>query len=342
MTNQKTIAIICSLSDVASVNIKDNLLKAATWTVKELPSEDAMKEALSLFPPTEPSEETMPSAHEFLGTNLFTGIFELQASDVLFRLILLDGKHIFQDRLDLRLKHLNMPADQIIFASKHRSKSETKALTVHPTGNAGESALGGFPQSLSVPMPLEMKKMILAMADLNERLGLAFDVTMEVTHHGPTALSVPSMFAEIGSTENEWGIPLAGEIIAQSILSLSSDFGFDLTRSDTYLELVSDPVLAVGFGGGHYAERQTKDLFRTKLAFGHIFPKHQLDVLTETVVSDAFLKTGANIAFFDKKSMKGDDRRRLFEMISAMGYRVLSDKEAAAEFGLCRFDEAGD
>ncbi|WNY26059.1 D-aminoacyl-tRNA deacylase [Methanolapillus millepedarum] len=340
MTNQKTVAVICSLSDAASVNIKDNLLKIADWKPKELPTAERMKEALSLFLPTAPSEDSMPSAHEMTGTNLLTGIFELQTSDLLFRLIFLDGKHIFQDRLDLRLKHLNIPADLIIFASKHRSKSETRALTVHPTGNAGESALGGYPKALSIPMPLEMKKMILALNDLNQRLGLLFDVTMEVTHHGPTELLVPSMFAEIGSTENEWGIPLAGEIVAKSILSLSSDF--DFVPMNDFSPLLSDPVFAVGFGGGHYAQRPTKYLFRTRLAFGHIFPKHQLEFLTEPVVKDAFLKTGANVAFFDKKSMKGDDRRRLFDMISAMGFQVLNDKEALAEFGLDEFKEEPD
>ena len=54
-----------------------------------------------------------------------------------------------------------------------------------------------------------MKSILMEMKRLAEQKGLKYDVTLEVTHHGPTELSVPSLYAEIGSTEIQWKDPEA-------------------------------------------------------------------------------------------------------------------------------------
>ena len=84
---------------------------------------------------------------------------------------------------------------------------------------------------------------------------MKYDVTLEVTHHGPTELSVPSLYAEIGSTETQWKDPEAGEVVAKAILAVS-------------LEKVP---AGLGFGGGHYAMRQTGLLLKPEFLLGTIF-----------------------------------------------------------------------
>ena len=123
-------------------------------------------------------------------------------SDGKFRLVEIEELHVFQDGLDKKLEAAGLPASLIIFASKHRSKEEINSLTVHCTGNPSEEArLGGRPKELAVSSPAAMKSILTEMKRLAEEKGLKYDVTLEVTHHGPTELSIPSLYAEIGSTE---------------------------------------------------------------------------------------------------------------------------------------------
>src|SRR5208337_602698 len=46
-----------------------------------------------------------------------------------------------------------------------------------------------------------------------------YRVSYEVTHHGPTSLSIPLFFDETASTEKEWGDPVAGRAVAEAVLS---------------------------------------------------------------------------------------------------------------------------
>ena len=41
---------------------------------------------------------------------------------------------------------------------------------------------------------------------------------IEVTNHGTTALEIPLVFMELGSTKKEWTIKEAGELVGKSIL----------------------------------------------------------------------------------------------------------------------------
>ncbi|MDR2944849.1 MAG: D-aminoacyl-tRNA deacylase [Methanosarcinales archaeon] len=334
MTKTKIITLMCSLPDSAGVNIKDRLLETEAWTKKETPPIEKMKEALNRYPFSIPALYAEEKGKEL--SNLFTEIYELEIGKTLFRLISLDGRTIFQDYLDKRLEFLGYKSDLIVFLSKHKSQSETKALTAHVSGNYAGADFGGRPHSLPVPAPLEMKKLLLVMDRLNNETGLGYDVTFEVTHHGPTELDTPSLFVEIGSTEKEWANAAPGAVVAKAVLSLAelNKSGAADERALQEANLLENNVIAVAFGGGHYGERQTAGIFRTKLAFGHMFPKYQLEMITEELILAAFEKTGATIAFFDKKSMRGPDRRRITEILEKNGILILNDKEAAAEYGV--------
>ena len=329
----KTITLMCCLPDLASVNIKDRLLELEKWTRVETPPMEKMTEALAMYPISTSALYSESEEKKF--TNLFTEVYELARNGILFRMFLIDGRVIFQDYLDKRLSFLGYESDLIVFLSKHKSQSETKALTAHPTGNYADAQYGGLPDSFCTPAPVEMKKLLLTMDRLNIETDLNYDVTFEVTHHGPTEIEIPSLFVEIGSTEAEWVDQKPGVIVAKAVLSLA-DTEDDLLKNERTAKeahLLQNQAIAVAFGGGHYGERQTANIFRTRLTFGHMFPKYQLGVITEEVIQKAFEKTGTDLAFFDKKSMKGQDRHRITEILEKNKIRIVNDKDAVAEYG---------
>lgn len=281
------ITIICSAPDLASQNIKTHLLSLREWKLLKLPENSGFSTAR-------------------------------ESADGKFRLVEIEEIHVFQDGLDKKLEAAGLPASLIIFASKHRSKEEINSLTVHCTGNpSGEARLGGCPRSLAVSSPAAMKSILTEMKLLVDQKNLKYDVTLEVTHHGPTELSVPSLYAEIGSTEVQWKDEEAGEVAAKAILAVS-------------LEKV--PV-ALGFGGGHYAMRQTGLLLETGISFGHNFPKYQLEFVDEALVRQAVEKSKADFAYFDRKSMKSEDRNRISEVLEKLGLKVLKESEIRENYG---------
>lgn len=281
------ITIISSAPDLASQNIKAHLLSLEEWEILELPENSGFSAAR-------------------------------ESRDGRFRLIEIEEMHVFQDRLDRRLENIGLPASLIIFASKHRSKEGISSLTVHCTGNPSDEArLGGCPKSLAVSSPAAMKSILMEMKRLVEQKDLKYDVTLEVTHHGPTELSVPSLYTEIGSTEVQWKDPDAGEVAAKAILAVS-------------LEKVPT---AIGFGGGHYAMRQTGLLLETEVSFGHNFPKYQLEFVDEALIRQAVEKSKADFAYFDRKSMKSKDKNRISEILEKLGLKVLKESEIREQYG---------
>jgi D-aminoacyl-tRNA deacylase len=281
------ITIICSAPDLASQNIKTHLLNLMEWKLLELPENSGFSAAR-------------------------------ESQDGRFRLVDIEEMHVFQDGLDRRLENAGLSASLIIFASKHRSKEEVSSLTVHCTGNPSDDArLGGCPKSLAVSSPAAMKSILMEMKRLAEQKGLKYDVTLEVTHHGPTELSVPSLYAEIGSTEVQWKDPEAGEVAAKAILAVS---------------LENVPV-AIGFGGGHYAMRQTGLLFETSISFGHNFPKYKLEFLDESLIRQAIEKSKADFAYFDRKSMKSEERKKISEILEKLGLSILKESEIREKYG---------
>ena len=226
-----------------------------------------------------------------------------------FTLVEMDEYHIYQDGIDDKLEECGIESNLIIFASKHRSENGRKILTVHPTGNTGEPMLGGRPRELAIPAPQAMRNLLCT---LHKRsIDTEFGATLEATHHGPTMLHTPSLYVEIGSGEEEWVDDGAGEIVAEAILALQC----------------ADVPIAVGFGGGHYAPRQTKLTLEAEVAFGHIFPNYQLERLDEEMIREAFLKSDADFGYIDRKAMRANLRNKLIETINRLGYNVLREKE---------------
>lgn len=190
----------------------------------------------------------------------------------------------------------------IAIASRHASKSGRPTLTVHPTGNFGEAKFGGEGRTLQKTNANAMRNVYLQL--LNEPPE-GYEVSMEVTHHGPTKFETPLFFAEIGSTEKQWSKPELGEFVADAI-----------TQGLSSKEEVS---VVIGFGGNHYASKFSK--IEEDLAFGHMCPKYALDDLKEDTLRQMIKKTVGEVeqAILDEKGMKGAQKAKVKRILGEMG-----------------------
>lgn len=199
-------------------------------------------------------------------------------------------------------------ADLIIFISRHASKNPVPTLTVHVTGNIGEAEVGGDPRSLSTASPEWMHAILRA---LRRHEPPGYRTSYEVTHHGPTDVHTPSLFVEIGSTETEWTDPAAGRAVAASILEAEP----------------GSVIRFIGFGGNHYAARQTAMALSTRAAWGHIAHSREVPLLSGEMIRDMQGKSRAHAAYIDRKSLKKRELRRLESLLDKAGLLCLSESE---------------
>ena len=175
--------MVCSLKDVASVNIANAMRASARWT-----------------------EEG-----EFKGRPV------LRLGNL--RMISIDALHIHAEGIDLEAESvLGRRVDEVVFLSKHRAASGRPSLTVHPIGNWNGAEFGGRERTLTPAAPDLMTSLLRRIkAEAGE---LPYDVVFEVTHHGPL-LSRPTLFVEIGSDEKHWEDKEAAAVLARSLLDVT-------------------------------------------------------------------------------------------------------------------------
>jgi D-aminoacyl-tRNA deacylase len=220
------------------------------------------------------------------------------------------------ERLGIYTEPSDIPSDvsAAIFVSKHVSSSGTPALTVHATGNlTNEAKFGGNREEVSYVEPSIIRSTLRALKSGVLREGIRIDVTMEATHHGPTNLSMPVCFVEIGSGEKEWTDPVLGEIAANAVMAAASNV--EETRPT-----------AVGFGGTHYSAKHTRICMEGDYAIGHLVSSHSFDSgVSERVIGDTFNKTtgSCNTAIVDWKGLHSNDRRRLIASLEAAGREIV-------------------
>jgi D-aminoacyl-tRNA deacylase len=206
--------IVTSTEDIASMNIRENLL--ALFKFGET---DAKWHKNQLF--------------EFDLKSKFGNQFE---KDRVF-LGLTDEPLIFLN--DLKLDQSQISPDLLILASRHRSEKGRPAFLIHSTGNWNEKAdFGGNPQELSKTSAYLLKSGFLSLvAQYNLSKLIEFSIDIEVTHHGQTRTEKPLVFIELGSTEREWRIKEGGKVVAKSIIgSISSRLYADKTHPKAHTE----------------------------------------------------------------------------------------------------------
>ena len=202
-------------------------------------------------------------------------------------------------------------ADLVIFLSRHSSVNPVPVLTVHVTGNFGAAELGGTARTLAPAAPAMMQATLRALA---KHCPEGYRVSYEVTHHGPTALRIPSFFVEIGSTEKEWTDPVAGRAVAEAVLDAT-------------------PIAAVpliGFGGTHYAVRQTEIALSTRGAFGHIAHSREIAGLDAVMIRRMQEQSGAVAAYIDRKAIDRDALSHLSVLLDPLGIPRLSESEISS------------
>ncbi|WP_255150803.1 D-aminoacyl-tRNA deacylase [Halorarius halobius] len=293
------LAVVVSRADRASEHIGEQLLALDQWTERT----DADR-----------------SDAEGGGTYYTTDGIELRTFEEL-HLHLDDTAAAFSD------------PDLLFFASRH-SGDTGALLTAHATGNFGPAEFGGTDGDLARAAPNALADLLVA---FDRHAPDEYGVGMECTHHGPSEVGCPSLFVELGSSDEQWDDSAGAEAVARAVLDVR-DAAPDRERQ------------LVGFGGGHYVPRFERVVRETDWAVGHVAADWGLDDMghpreaTETV-EQAFEQSAAEVALVD------GDHPVLREVVADLGYRVVSetwvretsavplDTVERAEAALCPVDD---
>jgi len=199
--------------------------------------------------------------------------------------------------------------DGFVFLSKHAAQSGELALTCHSTGNFAEAKFGGRERQVAVPHPHFQKSYLCELWKERARFS-DFDIVIEATHHGPTALSKPTIFVEIGTTEKQWH----DESLCDSV-------------ADVVLRTMSKPPqkspVAVCFGGTHYPAKFTEELLHGEHALGTVVPKHALDFLDRDLFSHIMERNAdARSALLDWGGL-GKHKQKVIELLGTTDLEVV-------------------
>jgi D-aminoacyl-tRNA deacylase len=263
------LAIIASSKDPAGVNIRNQLIE----------SFDFLK-----------TREVFEQSKVYLNSRI---------AGKSIKLYLTNNDLLNYNGFDVQIK-----ADVFIFLSKHQSRADTPSFAVHAIGNWGLNELGGKEKTLCGSCSIMFRNIFLKLNEIARNSG--YELTMEATHHGPY-VEKPSLFVEIGSTEQEWNNPRNGEIIAKTIMkSLESE--------------ESECKTAIGIGGPHYCNNFNKAVLRSKVALSHICPKYMLEKLDEDLIKQAVRTTSEKVDFVlvDWKGL-GKEKLRILEILERLG-----------------------
>ncbi|MBI2659609.1 hypothetical protein HYX07_00430 [Candidatus Woesearchaeota archaeon] len=262
------IAIISSSKDLAGINIRNNLIELFDFVkIKE----------------------------KFDNNDIFE---YSEIPNKIIKSYLIEDDLIFSENIDKKIN-----ADILIFASKHRSKENTKSFAVHAIGNWGKAEFGGQEGKFCPSSAVLLKNLFIELNNIAETSG--YELTMEATHHGPY-VEKPAVFCEIGSTEEEWNDKGNGELMAKAIIQ-------GLRNENKNYEI------AIGIGGPHYCSNFNKVALRTDIAFSHFCPKYHLDKLDENLLVQSVEKTIEKIDFvvLDWKGL-GTEKQRIVELLKGL------------------------
>lgn len=270
------------------------LLAAST---KDPASVNITKQILKNYPFKPYKEEKIKEAQ----------VYTAEVSRREVRLAVLEKELVYaQDIIDI------YPSPElIIFISRHSSASGTPTLSVHTPGNLGEAALGGIPRKVSISPANAMKTAIKTMAKLVDETCLAYKVSYECTHHGPS-LDKPAMFVELGSSPEQWSDLKAAEVVAHAAMETASHFGKEKAKA------------VLGIGGPHYNEKFTRMALEKEMAFGHIIPKYAIHEVNEEILRQCIEKTleKVELAVLDWKGIKGEDKPKLMETLENINIKT--------------------
>ena len=199
--------------------------------------------------------------------------------------------------------------DGFVFLSKHAAESGDLALTCHSTGNFSDAKFGGNNRQIAIPNP-DLQKIYLQTLKKNQSQFSEFQITIEATHHGPTALSKPSIFIEIGTTEKQW----TDTSLCNSVATLVH-------------QVMSQPIkehpVAICFGGTHYPSKFTDEILEGKYSLGTVMPKHALSFLDEELLSHILAQNYmAKTVLLDWKGL-GPYKEKVLDLLKSTNLDVI-------------------
>ena len=194
-----------------------------------------------------------------------------------------------------------------IFLSRHSAESGIASLTAHTTGNfSTEAKFGGEGRELGRADPSLLKNYLIALWKHRDEVG-NYEITMEATHHGPTALQKPVLFVELGSSEKYWGDRKAASVVGRALME-------SLREKNIWSRV------AIGFGGTHYPEKFTKLLIEGDMAFAFVAPKYALENVDEKMVGQMIQRSTAPVRYaaLDWKGL-GPHKERIVSLVKQYG-----------------------
>jgi len=284
------VLIVSSTEDPASTNMKESLLEQTTW------------EEHGIF----------CDATVYRHTTMKEVV-----------LVTIPDKKIRHENIDTEVHdQLHINPHIAIFLSRHRSKMEEPTLTVHPIGNFGDAEFGGRPRTLIPAAPRYMAHLLRLIHRHLQKTDLQYHVCYEVTHHGPY-LNIPTLFAEVGSTEKQWQQKEPATIIATALLELLATYKYEQ-------DFPSDIPVLLGIGGGHYAPRFTDVVFERNAAFGHMIPSYHIETgAIDAEMLEQAMEATPNLSgvYLHKKALKKSQITEYKQWFQARDIRVFSSNE---------------
>lgn len=238
-------------------------------------------------------------------------------------ILTINDRKILHENIDKEIKEeLGITPELVIFISRHTSKTGEPTLTVHPIGNYGKAEFGGKGRTLVKSAPKIMTQLLRILKKHATNEELYHNVCFEVTHHGPY-LELPTLFIEVGSSEEEWNKKQPAKVVAKSVLDL-------LNKYHSEEDMPDDIPVIIGIGGGHYAPRFTDMILENKVAFGHMIPSYQTDAgnIDKEMIKEALNKTpNVKGVYIHRKGLKKPQIREYRNLLEKMGIKSISSKE---------------
>lgn len=284
-----TVLIISSTEDNAGTNIKKELLQKLDW--------------------------------EEIGTFFNNPVYQRTAIKNVI-MVSINDRTIHHENIDKEVEEqIGIKPKQAIFISRHSSKTGQPTLTTHPIGNYGKAEFGGKTRTIIPSSPRLMTQLLREISNNAKKAELYHEVCFEVTHHGPF-LSIPTLYTEVGSNEEEWKKSKPASIIAKSLVDLLNNYNYEQ-------DLPKDIPVLVGIGGGHYAPRFTEIILEKNVAFGHMIPTYQIRAgnIDEAIIQQAIDKTPNTIGvYFHRKALKKSEITHYKKMCKESDIKVFSSK----------------
>jgi D-aminoacyl-tRNA deacylase len=140
---------------------------------------------------------------------------------------------------------------------------------------------------------------------------------IEATHHGPTSLTNPMLFIEIGSSEKQWNDKVAASIVCKCVLETAKDIKKRVNPNNINI--------GIGIGGNHYPQKFNNLILFSNVAFGPIISKYNLAFINEKTINQMKVKSIEKIKYIyvDEKGL-GKEKDKVLRLLKNQETEMIS------------------